>query len=108
MALSKTTLNVLSILYLGLILAVWLGWQFETDRRMRRDRDSIQQELQATGMSAWQAYNITYGMAQAYNHATSYASAAIIAVVVCTQGMTSILISSLSDEKAKVNVPSRQ
>jgi hypothetical protein len=41
-------------------------------------------------------------MTQAYNHAVSYASIAIIAVVVCTQGMTSVLIAALSDQKAKV------
>jgi hypothetical protein len=99
MAQSRATLNVLSILYLLLMLAVWLGWQFETDGRMRRDRESIQQELQSTGMSEWQAYQITYGMSQAYNHATSYASMAIIIVVICTQGMASMLISSLPDEK---------
>jgi hypothetical protein len=37
MALGRTTLNVLLILYLVLVLAVWLGWQVETDRRMRRE-----------------------------------------------------------------------
>jgi len=102
MALSKTKLNVVSMLYLVLTLAGWFGMQVETDRRMRRDRESIQQELQANGMSASQAYNITFGMAQAYNHAVSYASTAIIIVVLFTQGLTVVLVSLLSDEKAKV------
>ena len=102
MALTKAKLNVASTVYLVLTLSVWLGWQFETDRRMRRDREAIQQELLSTGMPAWQAYNITYGITQAYNHATSYASTVIFIAFVFTQGMTTVLISLPSDEKAKV------
>lgn len=68
---------------------------------MRRDRESIEQQLRSTGLLDGQVYNITYGMTQAYNHATSYASMAIIVVVICTQGMTSLLISSVSDERTK-------
>lgn len=101
MALSRTKLTIVSTLYLGLTLAVWLGWQLETDRQMRRDRESIQQELQATGMSAWQAYNITFGMTQAYTYATSYASTVIFFVVILTEGMTVMLISARADDKAK-------
>ena len=44
-------------------------------------------------------------MSQAYNSAMSYTSIAVIVVVICTQGMTSVLIASLFDDKGEsVNV----
>jgi len=101
MALRRSTLHLVSFLYFVMMLAVWLGWQFETDRQMQRDRSSIEQQLRSTGLSEWQVYNITFGMTQAYNHAKSYASTAVIVVVMCTQGMTSVLIASVFDEKAR-------
>ena len=99
MALRRSTLNMLSFIYFILMGAVWLGWQYETDHRMQRDRESVAQQLRSTGLSEWQVYNITLGMTQAYDNAVSYASMAVIVVVMCTQGMTSILIASLFDEK---------
>jgi hypothetical protein len=98
---SKTKLNLFSLLYMVLMLAGALGMQVETDRRMRRDRESIQQQLQADGVSASQAYTLTSGMAHAYDNATSYANTTIFIVIIFTQGMTSLLISALHDDRAR-------
>ena len=95
----RARLNTLSFFYLVLTLAVWLGWRVETDRQLRRDAELFQRELQADGMSAAQAFNIRQAMAQAYDHAASYASMGMFVVIVCTQGMVSILIASLPEEK---------
>lgn len=99
MALKRSTLNMLSFLYFLLSLGVWVGWQVETDRRMERDENLFQQQLQADGMSATQAFNIRQAMRQAYDHATSYASTAIFVVILSTQGMASILIASLPEDR---------
>ena len=99
MALTRSTLNMLSFLYLLLTLGMWVGWQIETDRRMGRDENLFQQQLQADGMSASQAFNIRQATRQAYDNATSYASTMIFFVILCTQGMASILIASLPEEK---------
>jgi len=94
----RARLNMLSFFYLVLMLAVWLGWRIETDRQLRRDGELFQQELQAEGMSAAQAFNIRQAMGQAYDHATSYASMEIVIVIICTQSMFSILIASIPEE----------
>lgn len=100
MARSRTTLNVLSTFYFVMALAFWLGWQIVTDRRMQRDQELTEEQLRSSGMSAWQAYTVTSGIKQAYNNATNYASMVIIIVIMCGQGMATLLISSLPEEKA--------
>ena len=99
MALTRSKLNTFSFLYLVLTLGVWLGWQIETNRWMATDENLLQQQLEADGMSASQAFNIRQATRQAYNHATSYASVAIVVVIMSTQGMASMLIAALPEEK---------